>query len=179
MGDANAVVSFFSGSLVEVGLCRGQNQNSSSKVYSNEIYLIALKREILVRVNLGQLMEAQWIKNWDKLEFAKTNTWTFPYHVLACTGTYIFLSRCLDESLCVWWQKQPFGAACLFVWAKHLSVLRTSGGWSRVCMKGTKTHPTARELKTFIVLCKLDVGWLLQPGPIISRGRAQRLCAEI
>lgn len=32
----------------------------------------------------------------------------------------------------------------------------------------------ARELKTSTVLCKLDVGWLVQPGPVMSRGRAQR-----
>lgn len=31
---------------------------------------------------------AQWIKHWDKLEFTKTNTWTFPDYVLASTGSY-------------------------------------------------------------------------------------------
>lgn len=47
-------------------------------------------RKIFSRVNpLGELMEAgaQWIKHRDRLEFAKTNTWTFPDPVLASHGT--------------------------------------------------------------------------------------------
>lgn len=61
-----------------------------------------------------------------------------------------------------------------FFWPKHLSVLRTSEGWSRVWRKGIRTHPTTKELKTSTVLCRLGVGWLVQPWPIISRRRAQR-----
>lgn len=48
-------------------------------------------RKIFGRVNpLGELMEAetQQIKHWDGLEFAKTNTWTFPDYVLASQGMW-------------------------------------------------------------------------------------------
>lgn len=88
---------------------------------------------------------------------------------------HTYLYQGVSMGPCVWWQKQPFGAAFFFFfWLKHLSVLRTSEGWSRVWRKGIRTHPTTKELKTSTVLCRLGVGWLVQPWPIISRRRAQR-----
>lgn len=50
-------------------------------------------RKFFGRINLlGELMEAgsQWIKHWDRLEFAKTSNWTFPDHVPISHGTCLY-----------------------------------------------------------------------------------------